>query len=364
MIPYIGDFRLSDTIEHWFPSHSAAGGSITIGTNGTFRVFRDGTLLATGPSIVFDEDKNGYTGVHRIELVLTGADVLPFAEYAVVYQGAVVDGQTLNVPLFTFSIMNRGTEVMQRTTLAAVTADGGTLTAYAKTNVGDYVMTVPTDGTRPDMGIIDTFNAGTGEFVLRDDWRTVPAVGSYVQVIASPAGGIIGPTDIADNAFQSSKFADGFLTAAKIGANAITEEKIADNAITAAQLAANAITNLTLAADAIQSTHLHATVLDEIASKAAMDALVLQVEAARASLQSDVGAVAASTLVGMWAKDVSSTMNFEEVMKVLIAVLAGKSNGLTLIGGTAHFRDVEDTKDVVTMVLDATGNRLSTVLNP
>lgn len=64
----------------------------------------------------------------------------------------------------------------------------------------------------------------------------------------------------------------------------------------------------------------------------------------------------------VWAYIVENGMTAEDVMRILLAVNAGKSSG----GGTTEvtFRDQADTKDRVTATVDSSGNRSVITLDP
>ncbi len=107
------------------------------------------------------------------------------------------------------------------------------------------------------------------------------------------------------------------------------------------------------------------------AIKAKTDQLVFtiagQVDATAASLNANtidstsLAASAANEIRDAIFANVLDTLAFSSLIKVFAAVLAGKSDGMDT--GTAHFRDIGDTKDVVTVTKDATG-RLTVTLNP
>jgi len=61
------------------------------------------------------------------------------------------------------------------------------------------------------------------------------------------------------------------------------------------------------------------------------------------------------------ASNVESTYDIQEVLRIVLAALAGKSTG----GGTANpaFRDVGDTKDRISATVDSDGNRTSMTLD-
>ncbi|MHC4464857.1 MAG: hypothetical protein ACYS30_26020 [Planctomycetota bacterium] len=105
---YIGDFPQDQTIYHKWATNTGSGASVTRATDGTIHVYKDdatGTEVTTG--ITNTEDFDSLTGVHQIKIVTTDVFYAPACDYTVVLKAAVIDGQTVNVPIFSFSIENR-----------------------------------------------------------------------------------------------------------------------------------------------------------------------------------------------------------------------------------------------------------------
>jgi hypothetical protein len=109
--PYLGDFEAGKVVSWAWASFNAAGSSITRATNGTLLAYRNGDAttevdITTACDV---EDFDGKTGVHSIKIDLA-ALVATFPagnDYQVVLTGATIDGQTVNAPLFCFSVENR-----------------------------------------------------------------------------------------------------------------------------------------------------------------------------------------------------------------------------------------------------------------
>ena len=121
------------------------------------------------------------------------------------------------------------------------------------------------------------------------------------------------PANVWDSMFGADRLS---VDVEEIGANIITAAAIANGAIDAATFAAGAIDAGALAADAVDE------ILDEV---------------------------------------VEGTLTLRHVLKVLLAVCAGKSSG----GGTstAVFQDNADLKPRVTAIVDASGNRTAVTLD-
>mgnify|MGYP007024642069 CR=1 FL=1 len=72
-------------------------------------------------------------------------------------------------------------------------------------------------------------------------------------------------------------------------------------------------------------------------------------------------AVAADISTEVFGFNVDGTKTFKEVTQIIAAVVAGKVSGGT---GSPVFRDLSDTRDVVSATCDASGNRTAITYNP
>ncbi len=110
---YLGDFATGATVRFMWNTAGANGASITRGTNGSIRIYKDGsTTQRTSASGITDtEDFDSLTGLHHCAIDLSdNADAGFYAaghDYMVVIQGAGIDGQTVNAIIAEFSVQNR-----------------------------------------------------------------------------------------------------------------------------------------------------------------------------------------------------------------------------------------------------------------
>ena len=115
MADYKGDFTLGDTIRHLWPTNAAVGASANPTDYGTVYVFKDqgqGTYRTDANNeVTFTTGWFSGTigiGVHSLAIESGGdAFYTAGADYDVVESGVTLDGQTINTPLFSFSIENR-----------------------------------------------------------------------------------------------------------------------------------------------------------------------------------------------------------------------------------------------------------------
>jgi hypothetical protein len=113
LIPYIGDFVVNSTVRYFFATNASTGASVNRTTAGSVRVYKN-TSVTERTSTAGITDSSAFdtvTGLNALSIDLSdNTDVGFYAagnDYVVVLFGAVVDSQTVNVPLFQFSIQNR-----------------------------------------------------------------------------------------------------------------------------------------------------------------------------------------------------------------------------------------------------------------
>lgn len=109
---HLGDFPVAATVCLFWSTNAADGSSITRATNGTIACHvtdSAGTTTRTTVGITDSEDYGSLVGVHRT-LVDTSSvsEYPPGSEVAIVLEGAVVDGKTVNAVLGQFSTMREG----------------------------------------------------------------------------------------------------------------------------------------------------------------------------------------------------------------------------------------------------------------
>jgi len=108
MGPYLGDFKEDSTLYFCWDTNDKNGASITRGTNGTVKVYKDDGTAESTAGVTDTEDFDGVTGVHNCKIDLSAdAFYAKGHDYSVVLVGAVIDGETVNSILATFSIENR-----------------------------------------------------------------------------------------------------------------------------------------------------------------------------------------------------------------------------------------------------------------
>ena len=113
MIPYIGDFVANSTVRYFFGTNASTGASVNRTTAGVIRVYKN-TSVTERTSVTGITDTSGFdsvTGLNSLSIDLSNNTDAGFYaagnDYVVVLVGAVIDTQTVNVPLFQFSIENR-----------------------------------------------------------------------------------------------------------------------------------------------------------------------------------------------------------------------------------------------------------------
>jgi hypothetical protein len=126
LIPYIGDFAVNSTLRYFYASNAAGGASAARTTAGTYRVYKNiSTTERTSSAGITDfSGFDSVTGLNAVTIDLSNNTDAGFYaagnDYVVVLVGAVVDSQTVNVPLFQFSIANRAPTVTVSSMAAGV----------------------------------------------------------------------------------------------------------------------------------------------------------------------------------------------------------------------------------------------------
>jgi len=111
---YLGDYPTGATVDFNWNTNGQDGASITRGTDGSLRIYKDSsaTQRSSSAGITDTEDFDGLTGVHHLTIDLSdNTDAGFYAaghEYSVVLVGAVVDTKTVNAALAHFSIERSG----------------------------------------------------------------------------------------------------------------------------------------------------------------------------------------------------------------------------------------------------------------
>lgn len=120
---YLGDFSAGQLVYAPWSTQSGVGASITRATDGTVSVYKDNNGTQSVAGVTDDEDFDSITGIHMV-IIDTGADAFYEAghDYTIVLTGAVIDGETVNAILGTFSIENRTAQVQGDALLTAVDA--------------------------------------------------------------------------------------------------------------------------------------------------------------------------------------------------------------------------------------------------
>ena len=133
---FLGDFPFGGTVHFLWNSFAQAGGSITRGTNGIIRVYKNNGTVETTIGVTDVEDFDGLTGVHLCSIDTTDAFYQANADFHVVLAGAVIDGQTVNAVLAQFSMENRSNDLDRASGIEAGLTMRGALRLMASVLVG------------------------------------------------------------------------------------------------------------------------------------------------------------------------------------------------------------------------------------
>lgn len=101
---YYGDYVKGAVVFIPFNTAGAAGGSITIATNGTPKAYINGGTTEVTAGVTLVEDHDGITGRHGISINTAGASFTVGADVDVALDASTIDGQTINAWVGKFSI--------------------------------------------------------------------------------------------------------------------------------------------------------------------------------------------------------------------------------------------------------------------
>jgi len=105
---YLGDFKEDSTLYFCWGTNNKDGASVTRATDGAIKVYKDDGTAEGTAGITDTEDFDSLTGVHNCKIDLSAdAFYAKGHDYSVVLVGAVIDGETVNAVLATFSIESR-----------------------------------------------------------------------------------------------------------------------------------------------------------------------------------------------------------------------------------------------------------------
>jgi hypothetical protein len=104
---YLGNIAAGQTLNFLFPTNDSSGAGVAPTTAGTIRVYKDNDTTETNAGVTYTPSFDGVAGVNLVSLVTSDAFYASGHDYAVVLVGAVIDGETVNAVLATFSIAHR-----------------------------------------------------------------------------------------------------------------------------------------------------------------------------------------------------------------------------------------------------------------
>lgn len=184
------DFLPGATVRIPFNTSASDGSSVTIATNGTVRVYKDGgtTEITTGASLV--EDFDGITGIH-FAVIDTSADAnyTAGADYDVAIVNNTIDGKSVSAWIGSFSL-GRRTYSTPVVGLAQAGASGSvTLPATASATDSFYngaFVTVASGTGAGQSRMISGYTGSTKVATVDPNWTTNPDTTSVVVVTGAP----------------------------------------------------------------------------------------------------------------------------------------------------------------------------------
>lgn len=404
MVSFFGDYDLTETVHIPFNTFTSddpsASSTITNLAAGDIEIHKDGSITqrASDAGVTVSIDFDSITGPHMAHIDLSDDTDAGFyaagSRYAVRVEGTTVDGATINAWIGAFSV-----GCTLRPTTAGrkldVTATGAAGIDWA--NVENPTTAVDLSAT--DIQLCDTVTTNT-------DMRGTDsaALASVVGALADAAAD--GDPTEADTVMQYVKQLINILIGTA-GVAAFPAEAAPGNAVSLAEVIRAIHADVTgLNGDAMRGTDganttvpdaagtaaaLHATtdgkidvvdgivdnilidtgttldgkidtidgIVDDILADTGTDGVAIaddSITAAKIATGAiDADALAADAVDEIWDEVMEGTLTARQAQRLAMAVLTGKSSG----GGTATlvFRDIGDSKDRISVTVDADGNR-------
>jgi hypothetical protein len=104
---YLGNIAAGQTLNFLFPTNDSGGAAVAPATAGTIGVYKDDNTTQSASGATYTPSFDGIAGVNLVSLVTTDAFYEAGHDYSVVLSGAVIDGETVNAVLATFSMEHR-----------------------------------------------------------------------------------------------------------------------------------------------------------------------------------------------------------------------------------------------------------------
>jgi hypothetical protein len=350
MAPYLGDFKAGDVIRYLWHTNNSSGALATRTVNGTIAIVKDDGTTEITTGITDNEDFDGITGQHLLEIDVDAAGLTPGSDYFARLSDATVDSVAgVGAALMCFSFRNRGTDVVSRGQLTA--ASSGTFTipdngSRDKVKAGDYILVGIKDGdTGAGYKLIDAYNPATGDGVLRtgSTFDVTPIIGTYYEIVQFPTQEALADADLGDLGTQidaiqavtddvavmleddagTPRFTANALEQGVAGVGDVNVASVSPGAIGAAAFAAGAIDAAALAADAVSEIQSNlATSAALAAANADIDAIAAAIVTALSDLNDIQGRLPA-VLVGGKMDAVAEATVDEEAIATAVAAAVG-----------------------------------------
>ena len=187
---WLGDRNAGSTVRFGFNTNAVAGESITIGTNGTIAIYKDGstTERSSANGITFVEDHDAHTGTHTIAIDLSDNTDAGFyaagSTYMVKYHTATIDGKAISawVAGFTIDLVNQKADVAKWLGTAAETP-----TTAGRPNVNVKSIN---DIAATSVATIGAYLGGTAAHAIQSDLALVKTA-TNTGVAPGASGGIL-----------------------------------------------------------------------------------------------------------------------------------------------------------------------------
>lgn len=348
MSQYHGDIRLGDTLDIKFTTRQISGAPFTLAGSPVISAYPANSTTQLTAGITLSVDFDSVTGLNNVRVVASGGNgYLTATNYElVITTGTVNSVSVVGECIGSFSIENRSA-LMPTTAARTLVVDAAGIADANMVKAGPTGS--GTAQTARDLGASVLLSSGTGTGQLdftsgvvkanATQWLggTIPAVNvtgvpkvDVTHFKGTGSAGQAGYAGIDWNAIANPTAAAPSVHLFDTGNAAITASSFQNGAIDAAAIADGAIDAATFAVGAVDAAALAADAGTEIAT-------------------------------AVWATVLDGTNSAIKLMKGFAAAMLGKASGLAAT--TAKYRNIADSKDVITATVDTDGNRSAVTLD-
>jgi hypothetical protein len=353
---WIGDFKLGNTFDTKFTTRQISGAPSTLGSSPVISCYVGNGTTEITAGITLSVDFDGRTGLNNIRVVATSGNGYATAtdNQLVITTGTVNSVSVVGEVVAEFAIENRRSDVQfWNGTAVSSPATAGIPDVNVKNYNNAAVATAASGIPKVDVDTIKT-NA-----VVNGGTITFPTNATVASTTNITAGTITTTTNLTNLPSIPNNWLTAAGTAADFGtelATAIWTDTTAGDFTTVGSIGKSIMNGVALGTgltvnDLTTKTGFALTAAYDPAKTAAQAGDAMTLTAGERTTTAGV----------IWATVMTGTTTAIQAVRGFIAALLGKASGLD--ANAPIYRDIADTKNVISATTDANGNRTSVTLD-